>query len=148
MSLDRTVPDTVFARRVYLDLVGLLPKAADLDAFCADKRVDKRAILVRTLLDRHTDYAVCWLAFWNDLLRNEYRGTGYIDDGRRQITRWLFRALYDNMPYDRFVHELVSPVPGAEGFVKGIEWRGVVNASQRRRCKRPRRPRRCFSAPT
>ncbi len=36
------------------------------------------------------------------------------------------------MPYDRFVHELVSPVPGAEGFVKGIEWRGVVNASQRR----------------
>jgi hypothetical protein len=72
------------------------------------------------------------LAFWNDLLRNEYRGTGFIDDGRRQITEWLFRSLYENKPYDRFVHELVSPVRGSEGFVKGIEWRGVVNASQRR----------------
>ncbi|MFO0911230.1 MAG: DUF1553 domain-containing protein, partial [Isosphaeraceae bacterium] len=43
---------------------------------------------------------------------------------------WLFQALYDNKPYDRFVHELVSPVPGSEGFVKGIVWRGTVNASQ------------------
>ncbi len=66
------------------------------------------------------------------MLRNEYRGTGFIDDGRRQITGWLFRSLYENRPYNRFVHELISPVNGSEGFVKGIEWRGVVNASQRR----------------
>jgi Protein of unknown function (DUF1549)/Protein of unknown function (DUF1553) len=128
----QTVPDTVFARRVYLDLIGLLPSPADLDHFAADSRSDKRTQLVRRLLDQRGDYSVHWLAFWNDLLRNEYRGTGFIDDGRRQITAWLFRALYDNEPYDRFVHELVSPIKGSEGFVKGIEWRGVVNASQRR----------------
>jgi hypothetical protein len=132
VDLGRPVSDAVYARRVYLDLVGLPPPPAELDAFRADSRPDKRTLLVRRLLERREDYAVNWLAFWNDLLRNEYRGTGYIDDGRRQITRWLFRALYDNQPYDRFVHELVSPVPGSEGFVKGIEWRGVVNASQRR----------------
>ena len=132
VDLSSPCPDAVFARRVYLDLVGLLPPPAELDAFRADSRPDKRTLLVRQLLGRREDYAVHWLAFWNDLLRNEYRGTGFIDDGRRQITRWLFRALYDNQPYDRFVHELVSPVPGSEGFVKGIEWRGVVNASQRR----------------
>ncbi len=126
------VPDAVFARRVYLDLIGLPPSPADLDQFAADSRPDKRTQLVRRLLDQRADYSIHWLAFWNDLLRNEYRGTGFIDDGRRQITGWLFRALYDNEPYDRFVHELVSPVKGAEGFVKGIEWRGVVNASQRR----------------
>jgi hypothetical protein len=132
VDLGHPVPDAVFARRVYLDLVGLLPPPSELDAFCAESRPEKRTLLVRRLLARREDYAVHWLAFWNDLLRNEYRGTGFIDDGRRQITRWLFRALYDNLPYDRFVHELVSPVPGSEGFVKGIEWRGVVNASQRR----------------
>jgi hypothetical protein len=131
-DLSHPVSDGVFARRVYLDLIGLLPPAGELDAFRADTHPDKRIRLVRQLLERREDYAVHWLAFWNDLLRNEYRGTGFIDDGRRQITRWLFRALYDNERYDRFVHELVSPVPGSEGFVKGIEWRGVVNASQRR----------------
>jgi hypothetical protein len=34
------------------------------------------------------------------------------------------------MPYDKFVAQLVDPVPGSEGFSKGIVWRGVVNASQ------------------
>jgi hypothetical protein len=132
VNLGHPVPDSLFARRVYLDLVGLLPTPSELDAFLADARPEKRTLLVRRLLGMRDEYAVHWLAWWNDLLRNEYRGTGFIDDGRRQITRWLFRALYDNKPYDQFVHELVSPVPGSEGFVKGIEWRGVVNASQRR----------------
>ena len=132
VELGSTVPDAVFARRAYLDLIGLLPSPTELEQFSFDPRPDKRTQLVRRLLGQREDYAIHWLAFWNDLLRNEYRGTGFIDDGRRQITAWLFRSLYDNEPYDRFVHELVSPVKGAEGFVKGIEWRGVVNASQRR----------------
>ena len=34
------------------------------------------------------------------------------------------------MPYDRFVRELINPTPQAAGFIKGIVWRGVVNASQ------------------
>src|ERR1041385_2147744 len=34
------------------------------------------------------------------------------------------------MPYNQFVSELSNPRPEAEGFVKGIVWRGVVNASQ------------------
>jgi len=132
VDLIHVVPDRVFARRVFLDLIGLLPTPAELDAFVRNAAADKRTALVRQLLARREDYAVHWLAFWNDLLRNEYRGTGFIDDGRRQITGWLFRSLYENRPYNRFVHELISPVNGSEGFVKGIEWRGVVNASQRR----------------
>src|SRR5205807_3130816 len=31
---------------------------------------------------------------------------------------------------DRFVRELISPKPEAEGFINGIKWRGRVNASQ------------------
>lgn len=124
------VGDRVFARRVYLDIIGLLPPPAELESFIADPRPDKRAILVRRLLADNPRYATHWLSFWNDLLRNDYKGTGYVDGGRKQITPWLYGALYENMPYDQFVRELVTGANGSDGFVKGIVWRGVVNAAQ------------------
>ena len=122
----------VFARRVTLDLVGSLPTPAEMATFRNDSRPNKRQLLVRRLLNNRHAYATHWLTYWNDLLRNAYRGTGFIDDGRKQITGWLYKSLYDNKPYNQFVHELVHPVEGSQGFVKGIVWRGVVNASQRR----------------
>jgi len=134
-SGDRPAPivsDPIFARRVYLDLVGLLPTPEQLATFTGDSSPDKRAGLVASLLADRRAYAEHWLTFWNDLLRNAYRGTGFIDNGRSQITGWLYRSLYENKPYDRMVHELIHPVPGSEGFIRGIKWRGTVNDSQRR----------------
>jgi mono/diheme cytochrome c family protein len=122
--------DRVLARRLHLDLVGMLPRPEDVDAFVADSRPDKVERLAATLLADRQRYATHWLTFWNDLLRNDYRGPGYIDGGRRQISGWLYSALADNMPFDRFVYELVNPGPRSEGFTRGIIWRGVVNASQ------------------
>lgn len=122
--------DAAFLRRVTLDLVGLLPAPAERQAFLADRDPDRRGKLVRRLLDERRAYADHWLTFWNDLLRNDYVGTGYIDGGRKPITAWLYRALADNKPYDRFVRELIAPTAESEGFVKGIRWRGTVNASQ------------------
>src|SRR5437879_2675391 len=124
------VDDRTYARRVYLDIVGLLPTPEEMRAFLSDSHPDKRARLARRLLSDNEAYAVHWLSFWNDLLRNDYAGTGYIDGGRKQITGWLYNALATNMPYDRFVAQLVNPTPESEGFTKGIVWRGVVNASQ------------------
>jgi hypothetical protein len=125
----RTVSDAVFARRAWLDVLGLIPPANELQAFVADRGSDKRARLVRSLLAKNQDYAVHWLSFWNDLLRNDYRGTGYIGGGRKSITSWLYSSLEENKPYNTFVAELVNPTPESDGFVKGIVWRGVVNAS-------------------
>ncbi len=124
------IDDRTFIRRASLDLVGLLPTPEQLDAFEADRSPGKRAALVAELLSNNKAYADHWLTFWNDMLRNAYRGTGFIDGGRNPITPWLYHALYDNKPYNTFVHELISPVAGSEGFTKGIVWRGVVNASQ------------------
>lgn len=122
--------DAGFARRVYLDLIGQLPTPGELDSFLADPAGDKRAKLVRRLLAEDRAYAEHWLTFWNDLLRNDYVGTGYIDGGRKPITNWLYPALLANKPYDQFVRELVAPTSASEGFAKGIKWRGAVNASQ------------------
>jgi hypothetical protein len=123
--------DAAFLRRVYLDLVGLLPSRDHLHAFLADPNPHKRERLVDELLASDRDYAEHWLSFWNDLLRNDYAGTGYIDGGRKQISGWLYRALLADIPFDQFVRELISPSPESEGFIRGIKWRGNVNASQK-----------------
>ncbi len=124
------VDDSTFCRRVHLDLVGLLPEPDALDTFLHDRRADKRTRLVHRLLTNDIAYAEQWLSFWNDLLRNDYAGTGYIDDGRRQISSWLYRALLDNKRYDQFARELIAPTADSEGFSRGIRWRGVVSAGQ------------------
>lgn len=134
LSMPPLVDDLTFARRIWLDLVGLLPPLESLDVFIDAAPREKRGLLVARLLDDRTAYADHWLTFWNDLLRNDYKGVGYTDGGRMQITYWLYQALLGNMPYNRFVHELVSPPPGSDaaGFDYGIKWRGRVNASQTR----------------
>jgi hypothetical protein len=125
------VEDGVFARRVYLDLIGLLPTPEELQAFETDRRSDKRARLVQQLLARDIDYTEHWLTFWNDLLRNDYAGTGFITGGRKQITTWLYDALATNKPYDQFARELIAPpTPESAGFGEGIRWRGEVSAGQ------------------
>lgn len=130
ISAQQPVNDRTFARRAYQDVVGLPPTPAEIESFVADTSPDKRERLVNALLADRRRYAEHWMTFWNDALRNDYRGTGYIDGGRKQITAWLFRALLENKPYDQFVRELVNPNSESEGFSKGIVWRGVVNASQ------------------
>jgi hypothetical protein len=126
------VDDAAFARRVHLDLIGLLPEPAALEAFLKDADPGKRARLVEDLLGRREEYAEHWLTFWNDLLRNDYGGTGFITGGRKQVTQWLHEALRTNKPYDRMVREIVNPGPETAGFAEGITWRGTVSASQTR----------------
>lgn len=126
------IDDATFLRRAYLDLIGLLPSAQSQEMFIQDKAADKRTRLINTLLKRDMDYTEHWLTFWNDLLRNDYGGTGFITGGRKQISNWLYHALITNMPFDQFVRELIAP-PNDEsrGFIDGIKWRGDVSAGQR-----------------
>lgn len=126
----RLIDDRAFIRRASLDLIGLLPTAAEVEQFVADPDPNKRSKMVDRLLDDKRGYTEHWLSFWNDLLRNDYSGTGYIDGGRAPITDWLYRSLMENKPYDAMVRELIVPFPGSEGFSRGIKWRGRINASQ------------------
>ncbi|PQO44271.1 DUF1549 domain-containing protein [Blastopirellula marina] len=125
------IGDAQFLRRISLDLIGLPPTIEELEAFLADKSPDKREKAIDALLARDIDYADHWLSFWNDLLRNDYDGTGFITGGRSQITGWLYDSLRVNKPYDQFTRELIAP-PTAEsrGFIDGIKWRGEVSAGQ------------------
>jgi hypothetical protein len=124
------VPDALFARRAYLDLWGLLPTPAQLDAFEKDTAPAKREKLIDELLANKENYSSHWITFWNDLLRND---EGVIYHGeRKSITPWLKRALEENLPYDRFVTKLLNPAQAGDpdGFLTGMTWRGVVSASE------------------
>ncbi len=126
----QVVDDRLFLRRVYFDIIGILPTPEEQEKFMTDSRDDKRSIWIKELLNRNDDYAMHWLTFWNDALRNDYTGTGYITNGRYNITDWLYKSLQTNKPYDQFVKELINPTKESKGFIEGISWRGVVNASQ------------------
>lgn len=124
------VSDTVFARRVFLDTIGLLPTLPELDAFRASNDPEKRTRLVTDLLMDSRHYADHWVTFWNDCLRNSYTRQYHGDGNGEAITEWLKTSLWENKPYDQLVRELINPVPGSDGFIKGVIWRGTVNASQ------------------
>ncbi len=131
VSWPAVVDDKIYLRRIYLDIIGLLPSSDDLQQFIQDTNPQKRQLWVRKLLNRNDDYAMHWLTFWNDALRNDYTGTGYITGGRYNINNWLYQSLQTNKPYDLFAQELISPTKASKGFIEGIKWRGVINASQR-----------------
>ena len=126
-----SISDGLFLRRASLDLTGLLPTEEQWKTFVADPSQDKRQRLVDSLLANDIAYAEHWLTFWNDLLRNDYTGTGFITGGRKQISDWLYRSLIENKPYNQFARELIAPPNNdSRGFIDGIKWRGTVSAGQ------------------
>lgn len=131
MSWPEEINDDQFIRRAYLDITGLLPRHDEIVQFNENNSNAKRQELIQELLTSNEKYTLHWLSFWNDLLRNDYTGPGFITNGRKQITNWLYTSLIESKPYDQMVEELINPTAESEGFIKGIQWRGVVNASQR-----------------
>ena len=130
ISWPKVVSDSQYLKRVSLDIIGKYPDRAIIEAFLESSDPNKRENLVDKLLSLNREYTENWLTFWNDHLRNDYTGTGYITNGRSSISNWLYQALLKNKPYNQFVQELISPKEISKGFIEGIQWRGETNSSQ------------------
>jgi Protein of unknown function (DUF1553)/Protein of unknown function (DUF1549) len=125
----RPCSDEVFVRRVYLDVLGLPPTAAEAEAFLKDTRTNKRAVLINQLLIRpeHVDY---WTMRWCDLLRvkSEFP-INLWPNAVQAYQRWIHQSLLENMPYDRMARELLTAsgsnfrVPQVN-FLRAIQGRG------------------------
>ncbi len=124
-------------RRLYFDLTGLPPTAAEVDAFVA--RPDEAAYrgLVERLLESR-EHAEHWARRWLDLAR--YADTmGYVLDNQdnRYPFAWTYRdwvvsALEADLPYDRFVTlqlaaDLVQP-PVAKSDLAALGFLTVGNS--------------------
>ncbi|MEC9080989.1 MAG: DUF1549 and DUF1553 domain-containing protein [Verrucomicrobiota bacterium] len=97
--------DSEFLRRVYLDLTGMLPDAAEAAAFLANENPGKRARLIDKLL-ASPEHAVFWAQHWGDLLR--VSPTKLRSGGVEVMNRWLVNAMADNMPHDQFARALIT----------------------------------------
>jgi Protein of unknown function (DUF1549)/Protein of unknown function (DUF1553) len=105
----RPAADEEFIRRAALDICGTLPSPDEVKSYAADTRPDKRARLIDRLLDR-PEYASYFALKWGDILRN--RGAGYGTSRQRMgtalFTGWIRDCIAENMPYDRFVREILT----------------------------------------
>mgnify|MGYP001270424558 CR=1 FL=1 len=96
-------------RRVYLDVLDLLPTPAEVDAFVDDKSPDAYQRMVdRALASPH--YGERWGRHWLDQAR--YADTnGYSVDAERTMwpyRDWVIQALNDDMPFDQFTIEQLA----------------------------------------
>jgi len=96
--------DADFLRRVYLDLAGMIPSAAETRAFLADASLDKRARLIDRLLDSPQFARHMSLVF--DVLLMERRNDQDVKSPEWQ--EFLRKSLAENKPLDQLFRELVS----------------------------------------
>lgn len=108
-----TCTDAEFLRRVSLDVTGTLPTPAEVKAFLADNRSDKRTLKIDELLERPG-----YVAWWTTKLCDF---TGNSDDKLNNVTpvqaeaskhwyAWIEKRVRDNVPYDRIVEGIVMAV--------------------------------------
>lgn len=97
--------DSVFIRRAYLDLLGLLPTADEARTFVADSSSSKRARLIDRLMER-PEFADFWALKWADVLRNEAHSLDA--KGVQNFSHWIHQSIAVNKPLDQFVRELLT----------------------------------------
>jgi len=103
----RLCSDEVFLRRAYLDVIGTLPTADEAREFLKDADPDKRAKLVDRLLERD-EFADYWTMKWCDSLRvkSEFP-INLWPNAVQAYHRWIRTCVRENVPYDRFVREML-----------------------------------------
>lgn len=97
--------DATYLRRVFLDVIGTLPTAAEARRFLADTRTDRRARLVDALLAR-PEYADYWALKWADLLRVDRQALGH--KRAYALYRWIRESFAQNRPYDQFARDILT----------------------------------------
>lgn len=105
--------DEEFLRRVYLDIVGILPTVEEYHAFMAEKAADKRVKLIGQLLDRK-EFTEIWVMKWSELLQIRSgpgnRGLSY--KASLLYSNWLKERIASNQPMNEIVIELLSASGG------------------------------------
>ena len=93
----------ILIRRVTLDLIGLPPTPAEVDAFVADQGADAYEKVVERLL-KSERYGEHMARYWLDVARYADTHGLHLDNERSMwpYRDWVARAFNDNLPYDQF----------------------------------------------
>ena len=113
----------VLLRRLYYDLTGLPPTAAEVAAFEADTSADAYEKVVDRLLESPR-YGERWARHWLDVVR--YADTNSFErDGLKphawRYRDYVIRSFNDDKPYDQFLREQLAgdelPNPSADALI-------------------------------
>lgn len=104
LSPNEEIAEGVFLRRVYLDIVGRVPTIEEAEAFHSESYENKRERLIEKLLSSE-GYVSDSYHLWADILRINGEPGGTASSA---CELWVKDALRKNMPYDEFVHSLIT----------------------------------------
>ena len=106
----KPVEDGVFARRVFLDIIGLLPSQSELQAFEADSNPEKRMRLVSKLLEEHSLFVGHWMSFWMDHLRigSALDSAVFDNNNTEKPLQWLEERLKAGDTIDDLVRNILT----------------------------------------
>jgi hypothetical protein len=101
--------DAVFIRRAYLDVIGTLPTAAQVQNFIKDPDTkNKRRLLIDQLLEQ-PEFADYWAMRWGDILRIKAEfPVNLWPNAAQAYHHWVHTSIAENKPYDKFVRELLT----------------------------------------
>ncbi len=128
LSPSAEAADNEWCRRVFLDLIGRIPRVEETQRYLRSK-TGRRGALLDQLVDSE-EYAEEFARHWTNVWTNLLVGRPVDNDRRSLVNRdgmqqFLRRAWLSNKPYDRMVSELVSAngsnKPGEE------DYNGAVN---------------------
>ena len=99
------VGDDILMRRTYLDVIGRIPTWKEAKDFILSPRSDKHYRLIEKLLESD-GYTSSAFNYWADILRAVSRVDG--GGSGEPYLHWLKNAMSENMPYDKFVKEMLA----------------------------------------
>jgi hypothetical protein len=125
----RLCSDEVFMRRAYLDVIGTLPTPEEVRQFLLDRNPGKRADLIERLLQRE-EFADYWAMKWSDLLRVKAEfPINLWPEAAQAYHRWIRTCIKTNLPYDRFVREMLT-ASGSNFRVPQVNFYRAVDSRQ------------------
>ena len=105
------LPDSLFCRRAYLQIVGRIPRLEEVGEFVQSKESGKRQKLIDQLLGSH-GHVSHMFNYWGNILRLMDHPVN-----NNQIAQpyheWIKKSLAENTPYDKWVYEMLT----AEGRI-------------------------------
>jgi hypothetical protein len=107
----RAATDEEFLRRIYLDLAGTIPTYQEAKPFLDDRDANKREKLIDRLLD-DPRYAEHQTNVWDMILFGRSPPNGTYTRKRDDFRAWLQDQFTRNVPYDRWVEELLTAEKG------------------------------------
>lgn len=136
-GFNEPLPDDLFVRRVYLDIIGRIPTREEFMEFAESSRPDKREGLIDKLLT-HPGYSSHMFNYFADMFRLKGKiGEG---GGKRSepYINWWQEQLENNTPYDEIVNKMITATGNlghnpASGFLlrdAGMEFDAFANFSQ------------------